>query len=501
MADAPPQPDHAAPAGMSVRRATFWALTSQYVSFAIQFATSIAISRLYLLPAEVGLFSIALAAAMMVSIFQDMGFSRFITGQPQMRVEHVRDYAGVATGAGLVVSLVLLAAALPIAQFYEQSALARLLAIIASAFFLQSISIVPTALLTRDLDFRALFMLNAGSTLVGAIVATTFAALGYGSASLAWGMLATSGFKLALALMYRPVLPRFVRDMAAARPLLEFSSSSFLISLSGSIGQRSQDLIVGRVLGATATGLFTRASALAGQMSTLVVGAINGVFYPTFARKRDAGEPLGEPYLHLVACNTALNWAPAIGLALAAEPVVNLLYGPRWMAVAPLLRWTAIAEVFFVAVPLQMDIPILLGRIRTLVWINILDTALTVALLATFAMWGLETAAISRVLVAVLWFIIYIPFVKLLLNLDIRQLADIYLRGGFAALAAGLPLATALHFDWFGPIMGFVPLLSLSLAGVVTWLMALTLVRHPALVELRMIWDRVLGAVMRRFAA
>jgi O-antigen/teichoic acid export membrane protein len=486
---------------MSVRTAAIWAIVSQYASFTIQFATSVIISRFYLLPADVGLFSIALAAAMMVSIFQDMGFSRFITGQPEMRMEHVRDYAAIAVGAGLLVTLVLLAAASPMARFYGQAALAGLMIIVAAAFLVQSLAIVPTALLTRSMDFRALFIINAGSALAGAITGVALAARGHGPASLAWGMLATAAFKLVASLAYRPILPRFIRDMATVRPLLKFSSSSFLISLSGSVGQRSQDLIVGRVLGITATGLFTRASALAGQMSTLVVGAINSVFYPAFARKRDVGEPLGEPYLHLIACNTALNWAAAVGLALAAEPVVYLLYGPRWMDVAPLLRWTAIAEVFFVAVPLQMDIPILLGRIRTLIWINFIDTALTVALLAVFALWGVESAAISRLVVAVLWFAIYILYIKRLLGLHFRQLAEVYLKSAVVALAAGLPLAAALHFGWFGEVMGFFPLLSLSLTGVVTWFMAVLLVRHPALAELRMLSDRLLGAVIRRTPA
>ena len=56
-------------------------------------------------------------------------------------------------------------------------------------------------------------------------------------------------------------------------------------------------------------------------MSMLVVGTLNGVFYPAFAKKRDAGENLVEPYLHLVACNTALQWAAAVGLALAAVDI------------------------------------------------------------------------------------------------------------------------------------------------------------------------------------
>lgn len=464
---------------MSIRRAALWSLAAQYASFAIQFATSVVISRLFLLPADVGLFSIALAAAMVVSIFQDMGISRFVTGQPQMQMEHVRDYAAVATGIGWLVAGVVALAAVPLERFYDEAGLASLVLIIAASYVAMPLGIVPTALLTRRMDFRALFFANAGSALAGGIVAVASAAEGAGPAALAWGMLATALTKLAVVQAIMPVWPRWPRQLDVVRPMISFGGATFIISLSGSVGLRSQDLIVGRLLGVAATGLFTRAGALAGQMSMLVVGAINAVFYPAFARKRDAGEPLAAPYLHLVACNTALQWPAAVGLALAAEPVVLLLYGPNWIEVAPLLRWTALAEILFIAIPLQMDIPILLGRIRTLVWVNLFDTALTVSLLAIFCLWGVEAAALSRIATGVLWFAIYGALLGRLLHLPWGQVAGTYGKSAVCALAAGVPLAAAQWFGWFGPTMGFAPLLGLVAAGVLCWLAALPLVRHP----------------------
>ena len=177
---------------MSVRRAALWSLLGQYSSFVIQFATSVVISRLFLLPADVGLFSIALAAAMMVSIFQDMGISRFVTGQPEMREEYVRDYAAVAVGIGWLVAICVALAAWPLANFYDQPGLMQLVLIIAASYFVMPLAIVPAALLLRALDLKSLFFTNAGSALAGAIVSISTAASGAGPASLAWGMLATA---------------------------------------------------------------------------------------------------------------------------------------------------------------------------------------------------------------------------------------------------------------------------------------------------------------------
>lgn len=473
---------------MSVRRAAAWSLASQYATFAIQFAAGVIIARFFLPPAEVGLFSIALAAALVVAAFQDMGITRFVSGQKDMRPESVGDYAFVAVLIGWAVAAIVAAVAAAIARFYGEPRLTGLLLVIAASYLFAPYATVPAAMLVRAMNFRALFAVNVGSTLLGYGVALVLAWNGFGAASLAWSVLVIAVTRTAISQAFHPLLPRLPKGIAPLRAMLSFGGASFVITLSGAIGQRSQDLIVGRVLGLVATGLYSRSGALAGQLSSLVSGAISTVFYSAFARKRDAGEPLAQPYLHLIACNTALNWAAMIGLALAAEPLVLLLYGETWAAAAPLVRWMAICEMLLVAVPLQMDIPILLGRIRTLIWINLFDTAAAVTILAVAATWGVEQAAMGRIAYGLIWWAIYATFQRRLLAFRMRDLFGIYLRSAICAAGAGLPLILALAArDWSGADMGFIELLLLSGTGVLIWLAGLRLVGHPA-------WDEIMRA-------
>lgn len=471
---------------MSVRSAAIWALASQYTAFAIQFIASVVISRFFLLPSDVGLFSIALATAMVVSIFQDMGITRFVSGQPDMEPRALPHYAAVAVAISWLVAAVIAAAAPFVADFYEEPGLAALLWLIAASYLITPFATVPAALLVRAMDFRSLFRINAGSAFAGNVVAVACAARGLGAMSLAWGVLATALIRAAIALAAQPVWPKRPPTFASVGPMLGFGSASFAISVSAAIGHRSQDLIVGRLLGVVSTGLFSRASALAGQLSTLVTGAISTVFYPAFARKRDAGEPLAAPYLHLVACNTVLNWAAMVGLALAAEPVVLLLYGENWAKAASLVCWMAIGEMLFVAIPLQMDIPILLGRIRTLIWVNLLETCAALAILTTGCLFGLEAAAFSRIAYGLVWWAIYATYQSRLLDFRMSALLAIYARSGICALAAGIPMIVAAQFGWKGAALGLPGLLLLSGLGVVTWFLAILITRHPAVGEIRL---------------
>ena len=80
-AGAPDTNDHGR-GDASVKGAALWAAASQYCLFVLQFVTSVLISRFFLLPEEVGLFSVALAAAMLFAILQDFGLTRYLAGHP-----------------------------------------------------------------------------------------------------------------------------------------------------------------------------------------------------------------------------------------------------------------------------------------------------------------------------------------------------------------------------------------------------------------------------------
>ena len=216
--------------------------------------------------------------------------------------------------------------------------------------------------------------------------------------------------------------------------------------LSGSLGSKLPELIIGRLINEAAVGLFARAGGLAMQLRTLVSGAVASVFYPAFARVRDRGDPLGPPYQRVVASYCAVTWPSMAGLAVLAEPLIRLLYGERWVGAAPLLQWIAISQICFVALPLHVELPILQGRMKALIHRNVLDTLASVGLLAAGAWFGLQGAAASRLAYGVVWIAIYANFLQQLIGFRWRAMLAIYVRSALATLAAIAPLLALYAF-------------------------------------------------------
>jgi O-antigen/teichoic acid export membrane protein len=284
------------------------------------------------------------------------------------------------------------------------------------------------------------------------------------------------------------------------KPVLAFGSRSSLLYLTGALGTRSPDLIVGKLLSLTAVGLYSRAVSLSDQFRMLIAGAIGSVFFPAFARIRDRGEPLGPAYLRVCGGYSAIIWPGMAGLALAAEPVVHLLYGPAWNGVVPLLQWIALSELLFILFPLNTDLPILMGRMNKLMVVCVVDTVMSLALLAAGARWGVQGAAISRMAYAAGYVLLYARFLHDITQFDWGEMAKVYARSFVATLAALAPLS-ATYLFWQGPSQIAMPVLLGAVAlGGVLWLGALVLVRHPILKEFAGIFARVpvVGPVMNR---
>lgn len=472
-----------APPAMSVRGAAVWAMAGQYAAFTIQFATSVIISRLFLSPGEVGLFSIALAAALLVAILQDFGLSRYISGLPRLGGEEVRRCSSVAMLFSLVVAGIIAAAAVPLARLYHHPELAPILLIIAGSYLFVPLAVVPMALMARAMQFRGHFVVNVGAATAQAAVAISLAAAGWSSFALAWATLAAGCARGLIAQALRPAPPLPLR-LDGVRPVLGFGARSSVLYLTGALGTRTPDLVVGKLLNIVAVGLYSRAVSLSDQFRTLISGAIGSVFFPAFARIRDRGDPLGPAYLRVCAGYSAVVWPGMAGLALAAEPLVRLLYGEAWIGTAPLLSMIAITEIMLIALPLVSDLPILLGRMNRLLAFNLADTALSLVLLALGCRWGVEGAAASRLVYGALWLMLYFGFMHRLVRFDLRAMLAIYVRSMAATMAAVAPLAA---FIWLGDgpaATGFGTLALGAGLGVLAWLAALALTRHPALTDI-----------------
>ncbi len=486
------------PPVMSVRTAAVWALVSQYTSFAIQFATSVILARWFITPAQLGLFSIAFAAITLVAFLQDFGVTRYINGERELTLGKLHTAFTISVVFAWGIALLAILASGPIAAFYHDPAMRPVALVIACSYLLVPLAIVPQATCQRRMDYKSNTMIEVGSAIANAAVAITLAILDYGALALAWGAFAQQAARLLVSQWRAGLMLPWPLRLEGATPVFKLGGTNSVQSTCTSITGRAPELVIGRLIDNVAVGLFARASGLALQLRLLVAGAVSGVFYPAFRRVRDSGEPLGPPYLRVVAAYTGVTWPAMAGIAMLAEPIIHLLYGERWLAAAPLLGWVALSQLCYVALPLNGDLPMLLDRMRSLIRRNVIETATSLLLLAIAAPFGLIWVAISRFAHGLVFMVIYAPLMQNMLGFRWRDLAMIYARSLVVTAAAVAPVLVGYQLWAPAGEAGALQMLVTAGSGALLWLAALRLVGHPLFAEIVGLLGELLAGLRQR---
>lgn len=485
---------------MSTRRAVLWASLGKMLGFITAFISSIIIARFFLGPADVGLFSMAFAATALIAVLQEFGLNRYIVGEAELDERKLRTAFSVSILVAWGVALLIIILAWPVTWFYGDPRLLPLMLVIGASYLFVPFAIVPTAMLHRRMDFQSDFMIETSAAIANAATSLAFAAMGWGAMSLALGALAQQMAR-ALVSQWRSgwMFPWPFRFKGAG-PLLHFGGGSTVLLIFDSVGARAPDLIVGGVLGSFGVGIYSRASGLAVQIIYLMTGAVNSVFYPALARLRDEGKPLGPAYIDLVRGYTGFVFPAMAGLAVSTYPLVLALYGERWIEVAPMLSLLAIAQMIVVALPMPVQIPILLGHLRAVILRSGLAITVLLILFAFGTQWGLWGAAMAYIGYTMTNAVLYGHLMHRLIAFSWKDLVTAYAHSLICTAFAILPLMLAYRFWVPAQHMSFGQLLLAVFGGVISWVIAVYVLHHPVKSELQKIFGDIQQRLLLRAA-
>ena len=465
--------------------AALWSIAGQWLVFALNFAVSVVIARYLLPPSALGTFSVGFAAAAMISTLQDFGLSRFLVRSEHLTDQMLDTCTTITLCVGAAICAVIASLSVPVAWYYANPQLTPIMLLIAAGFLLLPFNTVPIALLQREVNYRTISVINLAGAAANGGVSVLFAFWGYGAVSLAVGFLAQQIARAAAAELLGPRSIRFKFSFKGARPVISFGSGTTVLAVSGALGTRSPDLIIGSALGMHAVGLFGRASGMADGVRVLLDGGISSVFFSHFAQLVRAKRKLDRAYLDLVACYTSIMWPAMLLLSLLSRPIVTIVYGQGWAEAADALRWLALSELVFFALPLHTEVPLLSGHLKALLVRNILDTAAALVCLLCFVRFGLAAAAGARIVYAAIWFAIYFGLMQRITGFSPRALFGTLSSSAACTLAACLPVVALSRG-------GEVLTPGIALASVVSggslWLLAVALLRHPT-------WREIAGVL------
>jgi O-antigen/teichoic acid export membrane protein len=383
--------------GSLARRGVTWSILLVVTRQPIGLASTAVLSRL-LTPGEYGLIGMAAVLTAFLQAFADMGLSLATVRREGLTRAQVDNLFWINSAAGLLLWGACILAGPVLAAFFGREALSGVAAAMGATFAIGGLAAQPAALLARQFRSRAIFGVESAACLAGAMAAVWLALRGYGYWALVGQALATQLARLVLVLAvtgYRPGPPR---SGEGTRGLLAFGGYLTAYALVTYIGRNLDNILIGRFWGPAALGYYARAYFLMSLPVMLATSALSGVMVPVLATLVHDRKRMGRAYRQ-AARAISLIGLPLAGLLLVAAPeVVRLLYGDRWTAVVPLLRWLALAGMAQTLVASSGWLYVALGHGRALLLVGSALTAAHSAAIVVGNSWGPRGVAVAYTL-------------------------------------------------------------------------------------------------------
>lgn len=311
-------------------RAVKWSAVTTAGRFALQLVAQVILARL-LGPENYGIFGIGLVVYTFSNFVAGFGFGWSLLQRSSLSDEDIRfafTWQVIAGGAAMAA---LYWSAPLVAVYFHEPRVQPVVEWLSLACLLSAAMAPASNLLQRELDFRAVGLVQIGSYALGYLgVGIPMALAGQGALALvaAWLTQATTALLATFALRPHSLRPLFWYP--GAKTAFGTGGAVFLTNVVNWLLNNLDRVMVGRLLNPLAVGLYSAGYNLATMPSTVLLGALQPAFLAAGARLQEQTERLGRAYFQIVAAVWVLLPPVFVCLALASGDLVRLLYGERW---------------------------------------------------------------------------------------------------------------------------------------------------------------------------
>jgi O-antigen/teichoic acid export membrane protein len=331
-----------------------WTVAGFALSQAIRLAGNLVMTRL-LVPEMFGVMAIAMMVMYGLALFSDVGLRQSVVqsrrGQEAAflntawAIQIARGF--VIWGAALALALGFVFLKMPEGSVYADPSLPYVIAVLALSAIIGGFESTRLHEASRTLSLARVTQIELASQLFGFACMIAWALVDRSIWALVAGALCAAALRTLLSHAWLPGAPnRWRWDSAAAREILALGKWIFAGSVLGFLVNSADRLILGALVESAVLGVYAIAFLLFSAVEQVLVKIVADVSYPALselARERPAALRSAYYRFHLA---VGLPACFAAGLLLvAAEPLVAVLYDPRYAEAGWMLQTLAIALV------------------------------------------------------------------------------------------------------------------------------------------------------------
>ncbi|HXB58876.1 MAG TPA: oligosaccharide flippase family protein [Candidatus Acidoferrales bacterium] len=309
----------------------FITAASQGIQFVLTLGSTMVLARL-LTPRDFGLLAMVWTIMGFLRIFKDAGLSTATVQRDDINHTQVSNLFWVNVAVSGFISLLVAASAPLVAWFYREPRLVPITLALSSIFLLAGLVVQHTALLSRQMRFKTIAVIQVVSLLAGVLTGVCLAWLDYGYWSLVWMNLTTNLVALLMTWFASSWRPQFFKRRSGTRSLLHFGANLTVSTFLYSLARGLDGLLIGRFWGAVPLGLYSRASAMLTRPMEQFIAPIEAVVIPAFSRLQSQPERYRQNFVRLYEIIALAGFFFTAMFFALAHPLTLVVLGRKWEA-------------------------------------------------------------------------------------------------------------------------------------------------------------------------
>ena len=369
-------------------------LTSQAAQFLLSLGSVMILARL-LSPEDYGLVAMVTSATAFLRVFKDAGLATATVQTETITHAQVSNLFWINALLSGAVGLVAAAMAPPLAWIYREPRIVAVALALAVPFLVNGLAIQHRALLSRQMRFRALALVDVGSSAGGVGLAIPMAFGGFGWWALVGQSLMTATIEVALLWSVSRWRPQRPARGSGLRPLLGLGANLTGAGLVYFLTQSVDSFLIGRYCGAGAVGLYSRAMGLLLRPLQQILQPVSAVFVPVLSRLQDDEARYRRAFQQVYDAMALAGLVLAGWFLALSHPLTLVLLGRKWEGAAAIFAGLAIAALYQPVANAALWLLVTQGRGREVLLVNLSNGALAVAAFVSGLPWGPAGVAIA----------------------------------------------------------------------------------------------------------
>jgi len=314
-----------------------WTSGGRFITRGLAFLKIVVLARI-LNPSQFGIFGIASLILSFLETITETGINIILIQSKDELSQYINSAWVVSIIRGIIISTLIVISAPFIATFFHTPDARNLLLLISLVPFVRGFINPSEVKFQKELKFHLQFWFDSTLYIVDALTAISVSLITHSVYALVAGLLLSAFLEVILSFVFIEPRPRFIIERRYFKDIFHKGIWITSYTVFNYIAENADNAVVGKLLGASALGLYQMAYKISILPITEISDVVGSVVFPVYAKIVDEPRRLKKAFFKTVF--SVLFGSALLGIVIFFFPkqIILILLGSKWLSIAPVLK-------------------------------------------------------------------------------------------------------------------------------------------------------------------